>query len=225
MVKNLPATAGGTRDAGLIPGSGISPGVRTSNQFQYSCLENSMGKRAWQALVCGVTKSQTWRSVRARMHSCRSVSVSTPYCSPYYWLGGGSHTSSTGGEIEAQRCMRWRSGQPADAGLHLTSSGSKLVPPFCFLHSEGHLLYRHLCYWYLLLSSHTDPTKSDPQKCTTGLQAVTHSAENRETRKIFCFSPPSWKNSCGTSPQGPIVELWRRIPAWNSILCDCDMSL
>ena len=30
------------------------------NPFQYSCLENSMDKRAWWATVRGVTKSQTW---------------------------------------------------------------------------------------------------------------------------------------------------------------------
>ena len=138
--------------------SEISPGVRNGKRFQYSCLENSMDKGAWQALVQRVTKSQTWLSRCARMHSCYSVSTDTPYCSPYYWLGGGSHTSSMGGEIEAQRCMRWHSGQPADAGLHLTSSGSKLVPHFCFLHREGgHIvissidIYATGTYSYLLI--------------------------------------------------------------------------
>ena len=38
--KNLPAKAGDTRDMGLIPGSGRSPGGRHSNPLQYSCLEN-----------------------------------------------------------------------------------------------------------------------------------------------------------------------------------------
>ena len=32
--------------------------------------------------------------------------------------------------------MRRPSGQPADAGLHLTSDGSKLVPVFCSLHRK-----------------------------------------------------------------------------------------
>lgn len=39
MVKNLPASTGDTRDAGLIPGSGRSPGVGNGNPLQYSCLE------------------------------------------------------------------------------------------------------------------------------------------------------------------------------------------
>ena len=32
------------------------------NPLQYSCLENSMDRGAWQATVHGVTKSQTWLS-------------------------------------------------------------------------------------------------------------------------------------------------------------------
>ena len=47
------------RDPGLIPGSGRSPGERNEYPFQYSCLENPMDKRVWQATVDGVTKSQT----------------------------------------------------------------------------------------------------------------------------------------------------------------------
>ena len=42
MVKNLPANAGDTRDVGLIPGLGISPGGGNGNPLQYSCLENPM---------------------------------------------------------------------------------------------------------------------------------------------------------------------------------------
>ena len=44
VVKNLPATAGDTRDVGLIPESGRSPGVGNGNSLQYSCLENSMDR-------------------------------------------------------------------------------------------------------------------------------------------------------------------------------------
>ena len=58
MVKNLPASAGDTRAAGLIPGSGRSPGVGNGNLCQYSCLGNSMDRGAWQATGHGVTKSQ-----------------------------------------------------------------------------------------------------------------------------------------------------------------------
>ena len=39
-------------------GSGRSPGERNGNPLQHSCLENSMGRGAWQATVHGVAKSQ-----------------------------------------------------------------------------------------------------------------------------------------------------------------------
>ena len=44
---------------GLIPGSGKSPGEGNGYPLQYSCLENSMDRRAWQATVHGVANSQT----------------------------------------------------------------------------------------------------------------------------------------------------------------------
>ena len=56
LVKNQPATAGDTRDTGLIPGSERSPGVESGNPLQYSYLENPMDRRAWRATVYGVAK-------------------------------------------------------------------------------------------------------------------------------------------------------------------------
>ena len=44
---------------GSIPGSGIFPGEENGHPLHYSYLENSMDKRAWQAIGHGVTKSQT----------------------------------------------------------------------------------------------------------------------------------------------------------------------
>ena len=46
VVKNLPASAGQVRGAGLIPGLGRSPGGGHGNTLQYYCLENSMDKVA-----------------------------------------------------------------------------------------------------------------------------------------------------------------------------------
>ena len=57
--KNQPANTGGTRDLHLILGLGRSPGVGNSNSLQYSCVENSMDRGAWQATVHGVARSQT----------------------------------------------------------------------------------------------------------------------------------------------------------------------
>ena len=58
VVKNPPANTGDIRDAGLIPGLGRSPGGGHGNSLQYSCLENSMDRGAWQATVLRVAKSQ-----------------------------------------------------------------------------------------------------------------------------------------------------------------------
>ena len=57
MVKNPPANARDAGDAGLIPGSGRSPGEGNGNPVQYSCLENAMDRGAWQATIHGVAES------------------------------------------------------------------------------------------------------------------------------------------------------------------------
>ena len=56
VVKNLPANAGNTRDGGSIPGPGRSPGGGNGKPLQYSCLDNSMNRGAWQATVHGLPK-------------------------------------------------------------------------------------------------------------------------------------------------------------------------
>ena len=48
-----------TGDPGSIPGWGRSPGERNVYPLQYSWLENSMDRGAWQATFHGVTKSLT----------------------------------------------------------------------------------------------------------------------------------------------------------------------
>ena len=41
---------------GLIPGSERSAGEGNGNPIQYSCLENPLNRRAWQATVYGLTR-------------------------------------------------------------------------------------------------------------------------------------------------------------------------
>ena len=40
MVKNLPANAGDTRDAGLVPGSGRFPGLEMADRFSNHAWRN-----------------------------------------------------------------------------------------------------------------------------------------------------------------------------------------
>ena len=58
VVKNPPADTGDKRDMGSIPESGKSPEGGHGNPLQFSCLKNSMDRRAWQATVHGVAKSR-----------------------------------------------------------------------------------------------------------------------------------------------------------------------
>ena len=64
-VKGFPSGSDGKEsaynagDLGLISGSGRSPGEGNGYPLQYSCLENSMDREAWQATVHRVTKSGT----------------------------------------------------------------------------------------------------------------------------------------------------------------------
>ena len=46
-------------DPALIPGSRRSPGQGNGYPLQYSCLEYSMDRGAWQALVHEISKSGT----------------------------------------------------------------------------------------------------------------------------------------------------------------------
>ena len=66
--KEFACKAGDIRDAGdtgdpwvgEIPGSGGSPEVGNGNSLQYFCLENSMDRGTWQAILSiGSQKSQT----------------------------------------------------------------------------------------------------------------------------------------------------------------------
>ena len=56
LVKNLAASAGDTREVGLIPGSGRSSREGNGNPLQYSCLGNPMDRGVWRVTTRGVAK-------------------------------------------------------------------------------------------------------------------------------------------------------------------------
>ena len=78
---------------GSIPSSGRSLGVGNSNLLQCSCLEDSVGRGAWQLTVHGVAKSQTqlsththallspFSSLKLPVYTNAVTSVSTFYSS------------------------------------------------------------------------------------------------------------------------------------------------
>ena len=59
MVKNQLVNAPDARGVGSISGLGRSPGVGNGNPLQYSCLENSMDRGSWLAIVPGITELGT----------------------------------------------------------------------------------------------------------------------------------------------------------------------
>ena len=65
IMLGLPCSSTGkepTCDAGdqdSIPGLGSSSGEGNGNPFQYSCLENPMGRGAWQTTIHGLQKNLT----------------------------------------------------------------------------------------------------------------------------------------------------------------------
>ena len=66
VVKNPPASARDTGDAGLVTESGRSFGVGNGNPLQDSFLKNSIDRGAWRATVYRVAKS--WIQLHTCMH-------------------------------------------------------------------------------------------------------------------------------------------------------------
>ena len=98
-------------DPGLIPGLGRSPGEGNGNPLQFSCLENPMGRGAWQARVHGGKKSWTWLShltlylVRNSLEKCRfdiwkELGILVTKCA-ICWVGQKGHS------IEVTEKHKW----------------------------------------------------------------------------------------------------------------------
>ena len=66
MCKEFACNSGDTGDSGSIPGLGRSPGGGNGKPLQHSCLKNPMDRRACQATVKRVTKSQMQLSMIER---------------------------------------------------------------------------------------------------------------------------------------------------------------
>ena len=92
-------------DTDLIPELGRSPGEGNGNPLQYSCLVNTMSRRAWGAIVYGVVKESdttewlnkniNWEILPAALLNCLwgSSKVSAQFCH----LSQSSPQSSHGG--------------------------------------------------------------------------------------------------------------------------------
>ena len=118
VVTNQPANAGDKRDVGSFPGSGRSPGGGRGNPLQYVCLENSVDRGAWQAIVHRVAKGQTGlKKLRMHTYTCEAINTTKimdrantsqcfllplycHHCHYYYscmWRGHLTHAVPSGG--------------------------------------------------------------------------------------------------------------------------------
>ena len=77
----------------MIPGLGRSPGGRRGNPFQYSCLENSLDRGAWQATVHKVAKSHIQLKLLGA-HPCDGIAKTVTETTNSYHLGKGSSNVS-----------------------------------------------------------------------------------------------------------------------------------
>ena len=90
--KNLPANVGDSGDLGSVCGSRRYPGGGNGNPLQYSCLEDSVGKRAWQATVQGAmeldTTEHTAHYIMGKVKKERTTPVSgVPDWFQDWWAG------------------------------------------------------------------------------------------------------------------------------------------
>ena len=81
MVKNLLANAG---DPGSTPGSGRSPGEGNGYPLQYSCLENSMDRGAWWAIVVGSQRVRTTERLTLSTYIIGELLIKKVYLF-HYW--------------------------------------------------------------------------------------------------------------------------------------------
>ena len=116
VIKKPPAIAG---DTGSIPQSGRSPGEGHGNPLQYSCLENSMERGAWGAVVHGVTKSQTW------LNNC---------CRSQYLRNQASHSESWRTQVyyaSRPRGVNTPSSEPRTKGLQSFYTCTGMIKQVC----------------------------------------------------------------------------------------------
>ena len=131
---------------GVQSESGRSPGGEHGNPLQYCCLENPMDRKVFWATVHGVTKSQTYWSNLARIHTS---SISTLFS----WFRRSTLLSAT-------------------PGRHKIFQQKRRVASSCMFSCEQENLSQKPCsslpslHISLATVGHTPITKPFPEKVT-----------------------------------------------------------
>ena len=177
VVKNLPANAGDMKD-GFDPWVGKMPWRRECYPLQYSCLESSMDRGAWQATVHRVTKTE--HAFPSLFRNKKNHLWNNQKNPKILWIKGGISCSQTLGKISAVYgqalglclCCPLPSLLPADSCWTFRFQlGSQFLPPrsrgawplplfLSPLCSHGALFtpVMALCFWLLLVHLFTTTT-------------------------------------------------------------------
>ena len=94
---------------GSVPGLGRSPGEGHGNQLQYSCLENSMDRGAWWAIVYRAARSQTQLS-DSHIYSFERLllKLMLQYFAHLMWRANSLEKTLMLGKIEGNRVREWK---------------------------------------------------------------------------------------------------------------------
>ena len=87
MVKNLPASAGDARDAGLIPGWGRSPGEENGSPVQYSCWKITWtGEPGGLQSVESQRVGHNWATARTHTYVYQHLKITLMVLLSWNWI-------------------------------------------------------------------------------------------------------------------------------------------
>ena len=135
VVKNPPTNAGDAKEVDSISGWGRSPGEGNVSALQYSCLQNPVGREAWQATV------HDW-AVRTRTSCTRHDWVTKQalifipsYHFSHLWVSNVTKWLSCQASTE-RRCYCY----PETSGLVGSGRNYENVPMYTHCHSHQMIL-------------------------------------------------------------------------------------
>ena len=131
-----------TGDPGSIPGSGKSPGEGNDNPLQYSCLENSMDRGAWWAVVLGVTKNRTRLSDFHFLSKKSLPDLESQRCSYVFFVRFYNFRSIFKLKIQVKFCIRYELG--AKKAYFAYGKPSRIFLACFVFYYDGHLRNNNL---------------------------------------------------------------------------------
>ena len=141
-IKNLPVIAGDKGDVGSVSGFGRSFGRRNGTPLQYSCLENSMGRGDWWAIVHGVTKSWTCLSIHCKEFLNTTHKTLPSNDGNSYYLSDAVVRNSSAHSDFAR----------SDRGCLLPAIKEQKCSAYFFSFAVGTVNYKFLSFWRVTLS-------------------------------------------------------------------------